>query len=55
MIGLLCVARVVCIWFERFGPLGYASVSGRVDHGSVCRRNYARTKTSLACIHGVKE
>ena len=31
-----------------------ASVSGRVDHGSACCRNYARTETSLACIRGQK-
>ena len=29
----------------------HASVSGRVDHGSVCCRDYARTETSLACIY----
>ena len=33
----------------------HASVSGRVDHGSVCCRDYARTETSLACIHGAEE
>ena len=33
----------------------HASISGRVDHGSVCCRDYARTETSLACIHGAEE
>ena len=33
----------------------HASVAGRVDHGSVCSRDYARTDTSLACIHEAEE
>ena len=33
----------------------HASVSGLVDTGSVCSRDYAGTDTSLACIHGAEE
>ena len=42
---------------ERRGTSGaqspHASVSGLVDNGSICCRDYARTNTSLACIHGM--
>ena len=33
----------------------HTSVSGWVDNGGVRCRNYARTETSLACIHGANK
>ena len=32
----------------------HASASGRVNHGSIYCRDYARTETSFVCIHGAE-
>ena len=42
-------------WYSEKGNRTHARVSGLVDTGSVCCRDYARTETSLACIHRTEE